>query len=221
MELITTTVSLDAEKTGAQVVLHIAQGDAGTRKLQLVPSSGGRLVDTRDVAAAKLMAHGMGSGADLLMDCVLADGLIYYTPTAALVQAADTFAAQLVLLNEFGETLKTLPFTVMIHGTVYQGDAVEHTNTTAQSVYFDDDGQLTIELADGTKLVADYWTHTHPLATSEAAGFMSSAQFDLLTQVAEWMDQGVKTTDSPTFAGLTVGDVTINPDGTIDGLRFT
>jgi hypothetical protein len=50
---------------------------------------------------------------------------------------------------------------------------------------------------------------------------MSPEQFALLANVASWMDQGVKTTDSPTFAGLTVGNVTIDPDGSISGLRFT
>jgi hypothetical protein len=221
MYLITTTVSLDAEKTGAQVILHLAQGDAGTRRLQFVPAAGGRLIDVREASAAKLMAHGMGGGADLLMDCALEGGAIYYTPTAALVAEAETYACQLVLLDDDDQTLKTLPFTVLIHGGVYDGDAVEHTNTTATSVYFDEDGQLTIELADGTKLIADRWEHTHDLATAEKAGFMSPEQFALLANVASWMDQGVKTTDSPTFAGLTVGNVTIDPDGSISGLRFT
>lgn len=221
MYLITTIVSLDAEKTGAQVVLHLVQGDAGTRRLQLVPASGGRLVDVRDASAAKLMAHGIAGGTDLLLDCIMGDGKIYCTPTAALVADAETYACQLVLLDEDDQTLKTLPFTIVVHGTVYEGDAVEHTNTTATSVYFDANGQLTIELADGTKLVAEKWEHDHDLADEEKAGFMSPEQFALLEDVAGWMDQGVKTTDSPTFAGLTVGDVTISGDGTITGLRFT
>jgi hypothetical protein len=114
-----------------------------------------------------------------------------------------------------------MEFTILTHGTVYDGDTVEHTNTTVSAVYFDEQGRLTVELLDGSKIVADRWEHTHPLATTEDAGFMSPEQFDLLQQLSEWMDQGVKTTDSPTFAGLRVGDLVINGDGTIEGLRFT
>lgn len=221
MTLITTTVAVDAQKTGAQVTLHLVQGDAGTRRLLFVPVSGGKQISMDGVARAKVRAQSLASGEPLLLDCVIEDEKIYLTPTAALVQDADEFACDLVLMDAEDQTLTSMPFTTIVHGGVYDGDAVEHTNTTVSKVYFDEDGCLVLELLDGSKIVADRWEHTHPLATAEEPGFMSPSQFTLLQQLSEWMDQGVKTTDSPTFAGLRVGDLVINGDGTIEGLRFT
>ena len=221
MSLITTTVSIDAEKSGAQVVVHLIRGDYNTRTLQLVPLSGGSVMDITDAAQAKVRAHGVNLNNDLVLNCAMEDGKIFMVPTQALTSVADDYACQLVLLDDSQQTLSSMPFTVIVHGDVFTGDTVEHTNTTVTNVYFDEDGQLMIELMDGTKLVAERWLHTHDLASALAPGFMSTEQFQLLQDVAQWLDQGVKTTDSPTFAGLTVGDVTINGDGTIDGLRFT
>ena len=74
---------------------------------------------------------------------------------------------------------------------------------------------------DGTKIVADKWEHTHPLATDEIDGFMSKENYVLLQQLGQYLDQGVKTTDEPTFAGLHIGDLYIDDEGVITGLRFT
>jgi hypothetical protein len=218
--LITTTVSVDAQKTGAQVTLHLIQGDAGTRRIQFVPISGGRQISLANVSGARVRAVSL-SGEPLLINCTIEDGAVYMVPTAALVQNVDEWACQLVLLNSDDETLSSMPFTILTHGTVYDGDAVEHTNKELSAIYFDSQGRLTIELADGTVLVADKWVHTHDLATATKAGFLSAAHYTLLTQLAQRVNQDVRTTASPTFAGLTIGSMTISGDGTITGLRFT
>lgn len=219
--MITTTVSVDAQKTGAQVTLHLIQGDAGTRRIMFVPISGGRQIDLDSVATAKMTAASVHTGEPLLINCTIEQGKIYMVPTAALVGQVDEYACQLVLLDDEDQTLSSMPFTIISHGTVYDGDAVEHTNTTVSDVYFDDQGRLTVELMDGTKIVADKWEHTHPLATDEIDGFMSKEDFTLLHQLEDYLNQGVKTTDEPTFAGLHIGDLYINGEGEITGLRFT
>lgn len=219
--MITTTVSVDAQKTGAQVTLHLIQGDAGTRRIMFVPISGGRQIDLDGVATAKMTAASVHTGEPLLINCTIEQGKIYMVPTAALVGQVDEYACQLVLLDDEDQTLSSMPFTIISHGTVYDGDAVEHTNTTVSAVYFDDQGRLTVELMDGTVLVADKWEHTHPLATDEIDGFMSKENYALLQQLGQYLNQGVKTTDEPTFAGLHIGDLYIDDEGVITGLRFT
>lgn len=229
MILITTTVAVDAQKTGAQVTLHLIQGDAGTRRILFVPVSGGRQVDISGAARAYVRALSLAAEEPLLIPCTIEDGNAYMVPTAALVANADEWACELIFMDDeeepiedyIGRKLTSLPFTIITHGSVYDGDAVEHTNNSVSAVYFDEQGRLVVELLDGSKIIAPKWEHTHPLATAEEPGFMSPSQFTLLQQLSEWMDQGVKTTDSPTFAGLRVGDLVINGDGTIEGLRFT
>ena len=228
--LITTTVSVDAQKTGAQVTLHLVQGDAGTRRILFVPISGGRLIDTAQVSMAKVILASSALDEPLEIDCVISSGKIYMTPTAAMVEFADEFACQLVLYNSSNETLSTMPFTIIVHGTVFEGDAVEHTNTRISSVRFDDEtGRLTIELADGTVLVANYWNHTHDLATALKDGFLSKEDFALLRSIDNYINQDVKTTATPRFEGLEIGwdedlqepILTIDNEGVITGLRFT
>ena len=227
--LITTTVSVDAQKNGAQVTLHLVKGDAGTRRIMFVPISGGRQVDITGVVTAKVQAQSKVTGDPLLIDCTIENGKVYMVLTAALVQDVDEFECQLVMIDGEDMQLHPMPFTIIVHGTVYDGDAVEHTNTTVSAVYFDGQGRLTVELMDGTKLVADKWEHTHPLATDEIDGFMSKEDFTLLHSVGDYVNQDVKTSGTPRFEGLQIGwddelqvpKLTIDSDGVITGLRFT
>lgn len=55
--------------------------------------------------------------------------------------------------------------------------------------------------------------HSHSAATSSAGGFMSATDKAAHDTLVSRVNQGVKTTDSPTFAGLTV-------NGYIDGAKF-
>ena len=90
--LITTTVSVDAQKNGAQVTLHLIQGDAGTRRIMFVPISGGRQIDLDGVATAKMTAASVHTGEPLLINCTIEQGKIYMVPTAALVGQVDEYA---------------------------------------------------------------------------------------------------------------------------------
>ena len=218
--LITTQVSLDAAKSAGQVVLHISVGDVDTRRLRMVPVSGGRPVDLSTASQAKVQAKGKNGGTSLLLNCTLGGDYADLTPTAALVKTAEEYAAQLTILDAGGNTLHTAPFTIIVHGTVYEGDAVEHTNTTLGAAYFDSNGRLNLVLEDGTKIVADKWEHTHPLATATLDGFMSKEDFSALQTLKNRVNQALNTTSSPTFAGLTVGSMTITSDGYIQGARF-
>ena len=218
--LITTTVCVDAQRPASQMVIHLVQGDSGTRKLRMIPVEGGAAVDLSNVAQAKVMAH-PASGSDLLLNCTLGGFFADLVPTPALVAGANEWAAQLVLLNSSNEQIKSMPFTIIVHGTVYDGDTVEHTNVTVTEILWDADTQrLTIVRADGTRIVSQAMTHTHPLATADDPGFMSPEQFLQLQALATQVDQDVSKDGEPTFAGLTIGSVVISSDGTMTGVRF-
>lgn len=216
--LITTTVSLDTQRTAAQAVIHLKRGDAGTRTLRFVPVSGGAPADFTNVSQAKVRVAG---DTPLLLSCALGENYADMTPTGALTATAGEKACELALLNAAGETLTTATFTIMIHESVYPGDAVEHTNAGLGALTYDADGRLTAELLDGTRVKAPAQTHTHANATSGAAGFMSAEDKTALDGMAGKIDQDVKTTGTPTFATVTVGSLTIGADGTITGARFT
>lgn len=218
--LITTTVCVDAQKPASQMVIHLNQGDSGTRTLRMIPIEGGAAIDMSGAAQAKVMAH-PASGSDLLLNCTLGGFYADVVPTPALVATAQEWSAQMVLLDSLGGQLKSMPFTIIVHGSVYEGDTVEHTNTTVSEIQWDEDtNRLVIVLADGTRIYSPEMTHTHPLATETDPGFMSPAQFLQLEALATQVDQDVSQDGTPTFAGLTVGEVVINPDGTMTGVRF-
>jgi hypothetical protein len=225
MELITTTVSVDAQKAADQVIIHLVKGDSGTRRFQFVPIEGGHLIDMSAVAMAKVQAYSQATSGSLLIDCVIESGNVYMTPTPAFVASVDEWSCQLVLLDGTNQTLSSMPFTTIIHGRVYEGDAVEHTNNSVLNISYDTATRtIILEMADNTVLTAQL-----PLATAALAGLMSAAQCSslatLITQMADvmdWLNQSVKTTASPTFANLTVGSVSINGStGVASGLRFT
>lgn len=228
MELITTTVSLDAQKAADQVVIHLVKGDSGTRRFQFVPIEGGHLVDMYglNVAQVKMRAYSRTTTDMLVIDCTFnnASRLIYMTPTEALVANVDEWDSQLVLLDGDNQTLSTMPFTIMIHGTVFEGDAVEHTNTSVLNISYDAANRyIVLEMADNTTLTAEL-----PLSSASLAGLMSAAQYSslatLVTQMAtlmDWLDQSVKTTASPTFYAATIGAVGIDHEGVVTGMKFT
>lgn len=225
MELITTTVSVDAQKAADQVIIHLVKGDSGTRRFQFVPIEGGHLIDMSAVAMAKVQAYSQATSGSLLIDCVIESGKVYMTPTAAFVASVDEWSCQLVLLDGTNQTLSSMPFTTIIHGRVYEGDTVEHTNNSVLNISYDTATRtIILEMADNTVLTAQL-----PLATTTQDGIMSSELvthivniITSITQFAQWLDQDVRTIGSPTFANLTVGSVSINGlTGVASGLRFT
>lgn len=219
--LITTTVSLDVNVQQPMMVIHLMQGNYGTRALRLVPVENGRLMDLSQVAAASVGMSCVGHD-NLEIDCEISDTYVTLVPTKAMTQEADEWLCQLNLMNEDMLTLSSALFRVIVHGTAYDGDAVEHTNTGVTAVYFEDDGRLTIEKLDGEKVTSPtHWEHDHPVATAEAPGFMTAEMAAAIEDLSENVNQGVKTTDQPTFAGLKIGNVTIDANGTISGAVFT
>ena len=219
--LITTTVGLDADIAEPQKTIHLVAGDSGTRALRLIPVSGGQLLNMEDYAAAKVRLHCAGHE-DLLIDCTMGDHYADFVPTPAVVVQADEWDAQLVLLDAEGQTVSAAPFTVIVHGTVYQGDAVEHTDSSVVSVAYDEQGRIVLVTRAGAILKTDsYWHHTHDAVSETEAGMMTPAQAAAIEELSGHLDQDVKTASSPTFAGLTVGTLVINADGTIEGARFT
>jgi hypothetical protein len=220
--LITTTVSVDTQKSADQVTMHLVKGDVGTRRFLFVPASGGRPVSMENVVHARVLALNQWLGEPLQIECVIESGKVYMTPTAALVADANEWACQLVLLDEDDQQLSSLPFTIIVHDKVFDGDAVEHTNTTVTAVYYDDDGFLCIRLADGTILKADRALndHTHAIVTETDDGFFSHEWYEELQNWLTWLDQDVSTTAAPTFHDLHVGQVTIHNNGEVEGLMF-
>ncbi len=220
--IITTTVSVDTQKDATQVVIHLKQGDFGTRALRFIPAAGGKPVDFTNVTSGHLKLKSKTSAENVLeLDGTLGENYVDIVPTEAMTQYAEEYACELVLMNAAKEPLTSATFTILVHGTVYNGDTVEHTNTTVTSVSFDENGQLCVTLADGTVVKAEKWAHTHDNATAETAGFMSADDKKALDAIAPNIDQGVKTTDTPTFASIQIGSsVTISGDGLATGLRF-
>lgn len=238
--LITTTVSLECDGNEPQKVIHLQVGDYGARALRLIPVLNGRLIemDAAGVIAAKVLLS--CPGRELLMiDCELGDTYATLVPTPAMVSSADEWEAQLVLYTgtDPDVTLRTWPFLVNVHGGVYKGDAVEHTDNRVVAAYYEQvdgayTGKLVLEMSTGDKYVTDetvQGVHTHGLATAPdaelgtegTAGFMSPADKEKLDGLDDLFDQSVKTTASPTFSGLTIGEITISADGTISGATFT
>jgi hypothetical protein len=223
MELITTTVAVDAQKRGDQVVLHLVKGDHGTIRFMFVPTAGGKRIDISQAAQAKVRAHSTlwQPAEDILLNCTISGGNVYMTPTETLTWDKNEFEAQLVLIKPDTTTLSSLPFTIIVHDTVYEGDAVQRTNNSLTDLEWTEATlTLTAQLKDGTEITVQL-PHVHPAADSDNDGFMTSDMYDLLQQLQEWMDQGVKTTDDPTFAGLHIGNLTIDSQGNITGARFT
>lgn len=227
---ITTVVSLDCDTEEPMRVIHLVQGDYGTRALRLVPVHNSQLVhmDEAGYVQAKVRLACAGQE-DLLIDCTLGDTSATLIPTPAMVSGPDEWTAQLVLYTAGNETLSTQPFRLKVHGTVYEGDAVEHSSSRILSVAFDVQGRLSIETDDGRTITTAETlaeAHTHELATADGDdtegndGFMSKEDKGFLDSLAGMFDQSVKTSASPTFAGLKIGNLEINDDGYITGARF-
>jgi YD repeat-containing protein len=219
--LITTTVSLNVGTGEPRMVIHLVRGDYGTRRLRLIPVDNSRLMDMENVAAAKVRL-GTGEGAPLLIDCVLGDHYADLVPTQAMTLAADEWDAQLVLLDENNQTLCTAPFTIVVHGTVYEGDAVEHTDNNVTAAYYNAAGRLVIEKRDGEKVtVTDLDNLMDAVTDALEEHLVSQTDREALDSWGERVDQDVRTDASPTFAGLTVGSLTISATGEISGATFS
>lgn len=219
--LITTTVSLDVNTQQPLMVIHLVQGNYGTRALRLVPVEGGRLMDLSQVAAASVGMSCAGHE-NLEIDCEVAERYVTLVPTKAMTQEADEWLCQLNLMDEDQQVLSSAPFRVIVHGSVYDGDAVEHTNSSVTAVYFESDGRISIEKLDGDVVTSpSHWEHVHPTATADTPGFMTAAMAAAITDVADKIDQAVKTDSQVEFDQITVGTIVISSDGTITGARFT
>ena len=219
--LITTAVALDTDKQARQPVIHLKQGDAGTRRLRLVPSCGGHGVRVENAAAAQVRARSQ-TGEMLLLDCERSDAYAHFTPTPALTAQAGEYECELVLLDGAGNTLTSANFTILVHASAYTGDAVEHTNSAIGEAYYDEEGRLCLRMLDGREVRAERWTHTHENATKETPGFMSGEDQAAMEEMRGRVDQDVRRAASPTFAALHIGAVTIDGEsGLASGLRFS
>lgn len=231
--LITTTVSLDINVQQPLMAIHLVQGNYGTRALRLVPTASGRLMDLENVTAASV---GMSCPArqNLEIDCEVADHYVTLVPTQAMTASADEWLCQLNLYNAQNEVLSSAPFKIIVHGDVYEGDAVEHTDARVSAVYFDDNGKIVIERMDGeTVTSADdaqhgehaTWAHRHDNATETADGFMPKEAVTAIETLQTFIATLNAGSMEVTFGKVTVGsganEITLNNDGTITGAVFT
>lgn len=223
--MIITTISLDCDAQQTMQVLHLVSGDYGTRKLRFIPTMSGRLLDMDEmgVTRAKMRLHCDG-WEDLLIDCELDEAKKFadLVPTQAMVDEADEWAAQLVLLDDNNQTMSSADFRIVVHGTVYQGDAIEHTNSSVLAAYYDAQGHLNIEKRNGDVVRSTGESNLVGMIEEELSEELVSAEDrQALEGLSENIDQAVKTTSSPTFAGLTIGTLTIDANGNVTGARFT
>lgn len=228
--LVTTTVSLDVGVQDPQMVIHLMMGNYGTRALRLVPVSNGRLMDMDDFAGASVGMSCAGHE-NLLIDCELGDHYVTLVPTQAMTEQADEWLCQLNLYDSQQQVLSSAPFKIIVHGSVYAGDAVEHTNSGVTALYFDSQGYLNAERLDGGIVRANNkYEHTHPVAVAPDEdndiegldGFMSKEDKAKLESLS--VGQDVSTDSDVTFKSVTVTDgthtITINGT-TISGATFT
>ena len=113
----------------------------------------------------------------------------------------------------------SMSVTITPSGLLPADDAV----TAAQAgklLRLDENGKLPADITGSAYMLGghtyDYFAtadHRHDNATASVDGFMAAADKAAHDMLVSRVNQGVKTTDSPTFAGLTV-------DGYIDGARF-
>lgn len=220
--LITTTVSLDVGVQQPLMVIHLVKDNYGTRALRLVPVENARLIDMDNVARASVGMSCAGNE-NLDIDCEIGDHYVTLVPTPAMVEAADEWLCQLNLYNAQQQAMSSAPFKIIVHGSVYTGDAVEHANSGLTAMYFDEDGYLFAEKLDGSVVKSEnIWEHVHDAATSEADGFMSKEDKAKLDDLS--VGQDVSTDSDVTFKSITVtdGEHTVTITGTtISGATFT
>lgn len=228
--LITTTVSLDVGAQDPQMVIHLMMGNYGTRALRLVPVDNARLMDMDNFAGASVGMSCAGRE-NLEIDCVMGDHYVTLVPTKAMTEQADEWLCQLNLYDAQQQVLSSAPFKIIVHGSVYAGDAVEHTNSGVTALYFDSQGYLTAERLDGGIVRAgNKYEHVHPVAVAPDEvndiegldGFMSKEDKAKLESLS--VGQDVSTDSDVTFKSITVTDgthtITINGT-TISGATFT
>lgn len=223
--LITTVVSVDCVVGEPSLVIHLVQGDYGTRALRMVPVNGGRLIDFQaaGVTAARVLLSCEGRES-LTVDCELGENYAQLIPTRNMTLSADEWQAQLILLDGDNGTVHSAPFVIVVHGDVAHGDAVEHTDGRVTYAGYNAAGDLVLEMRSGDTVTASGKGYLASYVEDQlAAGgkLLTDTDREHLDGIDAWLDQSVKTTASPTFGGLTVGSLTISADGTIDGARFS
>ena len=231
--MITTTVSLQVDEMVPKKVIHLVKGDTGTRRLRLIPIlEGGQLLDmgAAGVKSADLL---LSDGANnLLIHCELGDHYADFVPTANMMGQATVWQAQLALMNIQNETVTTVPFVIYVHGNVWSGDAVEHTDVRVSKAEWMTDGRLKLTLMNGeTVITATKWEHTHDLAVAPDAqqgidgsdGFMSREDKAAITTLANRLNAFDSGTADVHFETLTIGETPnqiVISDGTITGAVF-
>lgn len=88
-------------------------------------------------------------------------------------------------------------------------------------LYLDSNGKLPADITGDAQSLAGHdstyfaiATHRHDNATATADGYMAKEDKTELSTLSDRVNQGVKTTDTPTFAGITLNG------GYIDGAKF-
>lgn len=234
--LITTTVSLDCAGNANQIVIHLVQGDYGTRALRLIPVLEGRLMNMEEagVVRAKVALADRGVAGPVI-DCELGDCYATMVPTKGMMTTAKEWAAELILLNEENGTVRSMPFTVIVHETVYKGhDTVEYTNSRVTSARYDEQGQLKLEQLNSNTITVEGFAYLINAIKTELADYSLTQEdrTDLRT-IKSYLDQSVKKDAEPRFEGLQiggtwnattgkwVGGVSISSDGELSGAIFT
>lgn len=111
--------------------------------------------------------------------------------------------------------------TVTIDPTaLIKASSASDTPVAGKLLYVNDDGKLPADITGdaaslGGSPASEYskTDHTHGAASASAAGFMSATDKTNLNTLVNRVNQGVKSTDTPTFAGMTV-------NGFIEGAAF-
>ena len=106
---------------------------------------------------------------------------------------------------------------VLDHGSATDGQGNPN---TGKLVGLNAQGKLAVDITGDANTLDGHDTsyfatadHDHSDATTAKHGYMSTTDKSRHNQMSNWMNQSVKTTASPTFAGLTV-------NGYIDGAMF-
>lgn len=234
--LITTTVSLDCAGNANQMVIHLVQGDYGTRALRLIPVLDGRLYNMEEhgVAQAKVALANNGVAGPVI-DCELGDCWATMVPTRGMMTTALEWTAQLILLDEDNGTVRSMPFKVIVHETVYKGnDTVEYTNSRVTAAVYNEQGQLQLEQLNSNTITVDGFSNLVTAIRTALADYLLTPEdrTDINT-IKGYLNQSVKTDASPKFDGLQIGGtwnastgeweggVNISSSGEIDGAVFT
>ena len=200
--------------------------------LRYLPAFRGWSMDMQaaGVVGAELM---LSDGAtNLMVDCELGDHYADFVPTTNMMGQATVWQAQLALMNALSETVTTVPLVIMVHGNVFTGDTVEHTDVRVSRAEWMTDGRLKLTLMNGETVITETkWEHVHDLAVAPDEqqgitgrdGFMSSEDKAAITTLANRLNAFDSGTADVHFETLTIGETPnqiVISDGTITGAVF-